>query len=59
MKQIDNYFFEDDFEYKEDTFFGVKLFCDGKIKPHFSIHSLKFIRRKITQRRMEPLGIVE
>lgn len=26
MKQIDNYFFEDDFEYKEDTFFGVKLF---------------------------------
>lgn len=30
MKQIDNYFFEDDFEYEEDTFFGVKLFCDGK-----------------------------
>lgn len=30
MKQIDNYFFEDDFEYKEDTFFGAKLFCDGK-----------------------------
>ena len=30
MKQIDNYFFEDDFEYREDTFFGVKLFCDGK-----------------------------
>lgn len=30
MKQIDSYFFEDDFEYEEDTFFGVKLFCDGK-----------------------------
>lgn len=36
MKQIDNYFFEDDFEYEEDTFFGVKLFCDGK-----SIYSSK------------------
>lgn len=30
MKQVDVYFFSNDFEYKEETFFGVKLFCDGK-----------------------------
>ena len=30
MKQIDNYFFEDDFTFTEDTFHGVHLFVDGK-----------------------------
>lgn len=30
MKQMDNYFFNDDFEIKTETFFGVPIFCDGK-----------------------------
>ena len=30
MKQIDNFFFNDDFEIKTETFYGVPIFCDGK-----------------------------
>lgn len=30
MKKIDEWFFNDEFEFVEDTFHGVKLFVDGK-----------------------------